>query len=244
MFAKICGITRLPDALHAVANGATALGFVFWPRSPRWVTADQARTIIVGLPPGVMTVGLFVDETPDAIRGTVERAGLTAVQLNDRLPPSTACALAPSVFKVVTLGTAAQAAEDWPESVTLLLDAHDPVKRGGTGKTVNWQRAAAIAAQRRLVLAGGLTPANVAEAIEIVRPFGVDVASGVESSPGVKDLDKVTKFLSNARAAFTTAGLVGEPRPTRPIRATLVGRGSQSSPGEAERGRGHDRGDN
>jgi phosphoribosylanthranilate isomerase len=202
MFAKICGITRLADALHAAANGATALGFVFWPRSPRWVTANQARSIIAGLPPGVMTVGLFVDETPDAIRRTVETAGLTAVQLNDELPPSAAGALAPSVFKVVTLGTAARAAADWPETVTLLLDAHDPVKRGGTGRTVDWQQASAIAAHRRLVLAGGLTPENVAEAIEIVRPFGVDVASGVESSPGVKDLDKVTQFLSNARAAF------------------------------------------
>jgi phosphoribosylanthranilate isomerase len=178
------------------------LGFVLWRRSPRYVTPEQVREIVDGLPAGTQTIGVFVDEPVDGVRRAAEIAGLSAVQLNDAASPADVERIGVPVFKVVTLGDAKRAIEAWPEEVTLLLDAHDPVRRGGTGTTVDWNAAEAIARRRRLVLAGGLTPANVEEAIARVLPFGVDVASGVESSPGVKDADKVARFLANARRAF------------------------------------------
>ena len=199
---KVCGITRLQDAQHAVAHGATAVGFVLWPRSPRYVTAEQVRSIVACLPAGISTVGLFVDEPEDAIRRAIDTSGITTVQLNDDLPASAAARLDRPVFKTVTLATAASVAAEWPDDVTLLLDAHDPIRRGGTGMTVDWDRAAELAARRRIVLAGGLHSSNVADAILRVKPYGVDVASGVEVSPGVKDPEKVSAFLANARAAF------------------------------------------
>jgi phosphoribosylanthranilate isomerase len=202
MFAKICGITRVEDARHAVEHGATALGFVFWPRSSRAVTMDQARAIVDTLPPAIAAVGVFVNASVEDIRRTASGARLSAVQLHGDESPEMASELAAPVFRSVTLADAEAVMRDWPESATLLLDAADPVRRGGTGVTVDWTKAGAIARSRRTVLAGGLTPANVAEAIALVRPFGVDVSSGVESTPGVKDPDKVAAFLANARAAF------------------------------------------
>jgi phosphoribosylanthranilate isomerase len=200
MFAKICGITRIEDARHAVDHGATALGFVFWPQSARVVRAEQARAIIATLPPSIAAVGVFVNESLDGIRRTAAAAGLTAVQLHGDEPPSLARALEWPVIRSVTLSDAEQLLREWPDSTTLLLDAADPVRRGGTGITVDWTAAAAIARSRRTVLAGGLTPENVAGAIAIARPFGVDVSSGVESSPGIKDPDKVAAFLAAVKS--------------------------------------------
>ena len=202
MFLKVCGITRLTDALHAAQQGATALGFVFWPRSPRFVTPEQAAEIIGELPGSVTTVGVFVNESIDGIRRVVARAGLTAVQLHGDEPPAYADAIPCSLLRSVTLDEAAQACEDWPPGTTLLLDAADRERRGGTGQRVDWTRAAALARDHRVVLAGGLTPDNVADAIAHVRPYGVDVSSGVEQSPGVKDLHKMTEFLMSAKSAF------------------------------------------
>jgi phosphoribosylanthranilate isomerase len=153
-----------------------------------------------------MTVGVFVDETADQINRIVAASGISTVQLNDESDPAAMVALDRPVLKVVTLANVERLAPRWPADVTLLLDAHDPVRRGGTGMTVDWVRAAAIARSRRLILAGGLGPANVAEAIERVRPYGVDVSSGVESRPGVKDPWKVADFVSQARAAFEGEG--------------------------------------
>ena len=202
IFIKVCGITRLTDALHAVQHGATALGFVFWPHSPRYVALDRAREIIAELPSGTTTVGVFVNEPVDAIRAVVARTGINAVQLHGDEPPAYAAALGWPVFRALTVADAAAAHDAWPEETAFLLDTIDPVRRGGTGETVDWSRAAAIARTRRVVLAGGLTPLNVADAIGAVRPFGVDVSSGVEKSPGVKNCDKVARFLENARHAF------------------------------------------
>ena len=198
MFVKICGTTNLKDAHHAVASGASALGFVLWPRSPRYITPEQVRTILDLLPPEVQAIGVFVDEPPDAVRRAVEIAGLSAVQLNDESAPLAAGRIGVPVLKVVTLANAEAVMTEWPDDVTLLLDAHDPVRRGGTGTTVDWDAAALIARRRRLVLAGGLTPANVAEAIARVEPYGVDVCSGVEASPGTKDPAKVKEFVQRA----------------------------------------------
>jgi phosphoribosylanthranilate isomerase len=202
MFVKVCGITRVIDALHAVEQGATAIGFVLWPQSPRAVSVERAAEIIKTLPSHVMTVGVFVDEPIDRIRAVAERTRLTAVQLHGEEPPAYADALDWPVIRAVSIDQIDEASEAWPEETTLLLDNIDPVRRGGTGAVVDWTQAAGIAQKRRVVLAGGLTPDNVASAIRAVRPFGVDVSSGIESAPGVKDFDKVTQFIANARLAF------------------------------------------
>jgi phosphoribosylanthranilate isomerase len=202
VFLKVCGITRLTDARHAVSEGATALGFVFWPHSPRYVAPERAAEIIGECPPMVTAVGVFVNEMVESVRRIAAQARVTAVQLHGDEPPEYADALAWPIFRAVTLETAPAACTAWPPETTLLLDAADPERRGGTGLTVDWPRAAALARQRRIVLAGGLTPANVGAAIAAVQPYGVDVSSGVEESPGVKDLTKVAQFLAGAREAF------------------------------------------
>jgi phosphoribosylanthranilate isomerase len=206
MFIKVCGITRAEDARHAAEHGATALGFVFWPRSPRNVDAEQAAAIIAGLPADVTPVGVFVDEPIESIRAIVGQTGIRAVQLHGDEPPAYAGELDCPVFRAVRVDDGDAACAAWPAETTFLVDTVDPVRRGGTGVTVDWNRAAALARERKIVLAGGLTPANVADAITAVRPFGVDVSSGVEASPGVKDHDKVARFLANARSAFSGAG--------------------------------------
>ena len=202
MFVKICGITRMTDALHAVQEGATALGFVFWPRSPRHVTPERAREIVAAIPSSVTTVGVFVNQSIDEIRNIVGATGISAVQLHGDEPPAYADTLPWALFRSMTIDSADDVCRAWPAETTLLLDAGDAVRRGGTGTTVDWALAAALAQRRRVVLAGGLTARNVADAIATVRPFGVDVSSGVEGSPGVKDFTKVTQFLANARSAF------------------------------------------
>ena len=200
-FVKVCGITRVEDAVAALAAGATTLGFVFWPESPRAVTPDQAAAIIAALPYGTGAVGVFVNQPADQINGTVRRAGLTGIQLHGDETPAILSSLRRPVLKAVSLAAVDAAVTDWPESVLLLVDAHDPERRGGTGNRVDWEVAAAVAKRRRLVLAGGLRPENVREAIATVRPFGVDVSSGVEDAPGVKSVTKLTSFCEAVRAA-------------------------------------------
>lgn len=202
MIAKICGITRLTDALHAVRHGATALGFVFWPRSPRYVTPGRAAGIIRELPGTVTPVGVFVNQPVDEIARVAAAAGITTIQLHGDEPPAYAAALGWPVWRAVSLQDVNGALSDWPAETTILVDAHDAARRGGTGRPIDWDKAAMIATRRRIVLAGGLTPENVQQAIAAVRPFGVDVSSGVEEAPGVKDFDKVARFLERARAAF------------------------------------------
>lgn len=195
----MCGMTRAEDAQAAVRFGVTALGFVFWPESPRHVTAAQAGAIIRDLPTGVATVGVFVNQPADEIRRVVAEAGLTSVQLHGDEPVSLASRVGRPVMKATSLARVEAVMAEWPEDVVLLLDAHDPVRRGGTGQTIDWQAAAVIAARRRVVLAGGLTPESVCAAIVAVRPYGVDVSSGVESAPGVKDMAKMQAFLEQVR---------------------------------------------
>jgi len=188
MFVKICGITRLEDALGAADAGAGAIGFVFWPNSPRFIDPYRARAIVRRLPPFVTPVGLFVDQPPEFIAGVSSLVRLGAVQLHGDETPAFASAIGLPVIKALPV----EGARDWPVGATLLLDAHDPARRGGTGRTIDWHAAAAVAAERRVLLAGGLTPENVADAIARVRPFGIDVSSGVERAPGVKDRHRIT----------------------------------------------------
>ena len=202
MVLKICGITRLVDALQAAEQGATALGFVFWEKSPRYITPERAAEIIAKLPSAVTTVGVFVNEDIDRVQAIATTAGVTVVQLHGDETPEYGAWLDRPIFRSMTLVDADAVIEGWPIGTPLLLDAADRERRGGTGVTVDWPRAAILARRRRVILAGGLTPDNVGEAIETVNPFGVDVSSGVEAAPGVKDVGKVTRFLENARAAF------------------------------------------
>ncbi len=199
---KICGITRLVDALHAVQQGATAVGFVFWTESPRAIAPADAKGIIAALPPKVTPVGVFVNESPKTLREVLTLTGVKAVQLHGDETLADYEFIECPLLKSATLDGLAQTARAWPAETMLLLDAADRVKRGGTGVVVDWGKAATAARSHKVVLAGGLTPLNVEEAIRTVRPIGVDVASGVESSPGVKDFAKVSAFLTNARRAF------------------------------------------
>lgn len=196
---KICGITRLEDAEAAVAFGANALGFVFWPQSPRHASLEAVRRIGTFLPPFVTKVGVFV--SPSASDVTQAAAiGIQLAQIHGDLPAWPGGRPPLPVIRVVHLGA------EGPESIephvpdaTILLDAHDQDRHGGTGKIVDWNRAALIARLRRVVLAGGLTPANVTHAIETVRPYAVDVASGVEASFGVKDHELMRRFIAAAK---------------------------------------------
>jgi phosphoribosylanthranilate isomerase len=199
---KVCGITRLVDALHAVQQGATALGFVFWANSPRAIAPAEAKSIIAALPPKVMPVGVFVNEVPEKLRDVLKLTGVKAVQLHGDEKLADYEFIECPLLKSTTLDHLTETARAWPAETTLLLDAADSVQRGGTGVAVDWNRAAVAARNHKVVLAGGLTPSNVEEAIRTVRPVGVDVASGVEASPGVKDFAKVSAFLTNARRAF------------------------------------------
>ena len=200
---KICGITNSEDARHASACGADALGFVFYPGSPRFVDPDHVRRIIAELPPMVTTVGLFVNQSPARIREMVEFCGLNTVQLHGEEEPDQ-CFYPPCrVIKALRLkdGMHDKVFSAYKVSA-LLLDAYVPDKFGGTGQCCDWNRAAAIASRHRVILAGGLNPENVSDAVRQVRPYGVDVSSGVEKSPGQKDPEKVATFIRMARESF------------------------------------------
>jgi phosphoribosylanthranilate isomerase len=189
MLVKICGITSMQDAEAAVEAGAASLGFVFWPKSPRFIDPHRARAIVSNLPPFVVPVGVFVNQPAAHVRGVAALVRLGAVQLHGEEDLLYVASMDYPVIKAVSVenGDETDRIDIWPRRTTLLLDVHDPVTRGGTGRTIDWSAAASIAARRRTLLAGGLTPDNVAQAVARVRPHGIDVSSGVERSPGVKD---------------------------------------------------------
>ena len=205
---KVCGVTRPGDAARAVELGAAAIGMIFWPGSPRAIDVATARAIAREVPPLIATVGVFVDEDPAAIARVADAVPLAVVQLHGDEPPDVLAQLARPVIKAMAPsapGAEARAAR-WPAWVTLLLDAHDPGRRGGTGQTADWTIAAAWAHRRRVVLSGGLHAGNVREAIARVQPWAVDVASGVESAPGVKDAARLSAFFHAVAAAAESAG--------------------------------------
>jgi phosphoribosylanthranilate isomerase len=196
---KICGITRVEDALEAARLGADALGFNFWPRSKRYVAPAEARAIVRRLPPFVTAVGVFVDASREEILRAADASGIRVAQLHGDEPPELCASLPLPVLKALRIADGhALAALAAYEVSGFLLDAPSP-GYGGSGATFDWSLAAEAAAVVPVVLAGGLTPENVAEAVRVVRPWGVDVASGVERSPGVKDLDKVRRFIEAAK---------------------------------------------
>jgi len=198
---KICGITSLEDALSAVAAGADALGFVFHPASPRHISPQQAADIIKQLPPFIQTVGLFVNESRDSVNTTADQCGLDIVQLHGEESPGYCDSVRRRVIKAFRVKDITTLDSLLRYHVSgCLLDAWSPAAHGGTGQTFNWEIAAEAAKRgHRVILAGGLTPDNVAEAVRRVKPYAVDVSSGVECAPGRKDAEKIIKFIIQAR---------------------------------------------
>lgn len=209
MHIKICGLTTLEQALAAIEAGADMLGFNFYPPSPRFITPAACARIMremrkQGYAP--LTVGVFVNTPPAQIRAILDQCQLDLAQLAGDEPPQDLRDLGDAAFKAVRPASqdeAMQALADYGRSIppALLLDARVPGSYGGSGVLANWEIAHHLARQAPILLAGGLTPANVGAAIRAVQPWGVDAASGVESSPGVKDRALMTAFVRAARAA-------------------------------------------
>lgn len=196
---KVCGVTSLEDARVCVEAGVDAIGLNFWPRSVRRCDEQVAREIVAVLKGRALFVGVFVDQGADEVERIRAGVGLDCVQLHGDEPAEVLQRFLPHAYKAVRVrGDVLAAVRSYPGEF-VLLDAYVPGMPGGTGATFDWQLARAVAAERKLTLAGGLTPANVREAVETVRPYCVDVASGVESAPGVKDGALVRAFVANAR---------------------------------------------
>jgi len=206
MNVKICGITRAEDAVLATELGATAIGMVFWPSSPRYIDPEHARTIVEALPQHVTVVGVFVNQTMEAL-GIARRIGLDAVQLHGNEPVDDYFDLPVPVIKAVPVRDTRSVTEASaiPKHVAVLLDAYDPVRRGGTGTVADWSIAAAISRRRPVLLSGGLNPGNIADAIAAVRPNAVDVSSGVESEPGRKDPAKLQALFAALSGVHETS---------------------------------------
>jgi phosphoribosylanthranilate isomerase len=201
---KICGITNLDDATAAVAAGADALGFVFHRNSPRCVTPAVARHIIAALPPLIVPVGVFVNEEVKVVRDLMDECGLGLAQLHGEETAAYCQELARPVLKAIRIKdrTSLLAIAEYRGRAGVrgfLLDAFSNESYGGTGRTADWGLAAEAALTAPVFLAGGLTPENVDQAIRSVEPYGVDVSSGVEASPGKKDHRKVQAFIKAAR---------------------------------------------
>ncbi len=199
---KICGITRLADAVAAAEAGADAVGFVFHSASPRYIKPENAGVIARALPPFLTTVRVFVDSPPDQVKQTLAAAGLDVAQLHGSESVEY-CAMFPRVIKAMRVKgpEVVDMLKEYTSVSAFLLDAFHPDALGGTGESFDWKIAAKAAQTHRIILAGGLTPDNIAEAVGQVRPYAVDVASGVEKTPGIKDLDKVREFIRRAKVA-------------------------------------------
>jgi len=221
---KICGITNLEDARCAAEAGADFLGFIFYPKSPRYIAPEQAGKIAQAIraefaKQAPRFVGVFVDEPVDAARTVIKIAGLDLVQLHGSETPDDVTALSPYAFKALRPQTLAEVQQAYAEFLTagrrpstvyrlpstpdLLVDAYHPQQMGGTGQVADLKIARWLAEHCRLLLAGGLTPDNVADAIIQVHPWGVDVSSGVEATKGKKDHAKIRDFVVQARTAMT-----------------------------------------
>jgi phosphoribosylanthranilate isomerase len=194
---KICGVTTPGDALLCAGAGADLIGLNFYPKSPRYLSRDRAGAIVSALrsaPNPPVLVGVFVNESAQTMKAVLEECRLDLAQLSGDEDQGVVESMGERGFKAI---------RTYPSQIAghpfLLLDAHAAGQYGGTGQTADWAQAAELARRCRLLLAGGLTPDNVAAAVARVRPWGVDVASGVESAPGVKDRSKVVQFIQQAK---------------------------------------------
>lgn len=200
MFVKICGITNIEDALAAAHSGADALGFNFYQKSLRYVDPQRAGNIIRELPPFVTAVGLFVNEDPGRVEDISGMCGLDILQFHGDETPDYCAGFSRRVIKAFRIRSREDV--DYLRAYRVsacLLDAYSEGAYGGTGRTFNWGLAAEAKGMGRVMLAGGLTPDNVAEAVAAVGPYAVDVASGVESVPGKKDRRMVEEFIRRAK---------------------------------------------
>ena len=198
---KICGITRLEDALLAVEQGADAIGLVFYPPSPRYITPQRARQIVMALPPFVTTVGLFVDAERETVARTVDETGIGLIQFHGRESTEDCAIHGRPWIKAIRMKDGVdlmQLSAEYQGAAALLLDAYRPGVPGGTGDTFDWARIPRQLAGR-IILAGGLNPQNVSEAVRSVRPYAVDVSGGVEADKGIKDATKVAEFIRGVR---------------------------------------------
>jgi phosphoribosylanthranilate isomerase len=195
---KVCGIQRAEDAALAAELGAWAIGFIFWPGSPRFIDPARAQAVAAAMPPELVRVGVFVDQAPEYVKEVAERVSLGAIQLHGSEAVDAYATPGLQLIKAIPVTDPFDASvmDALPDEVTVLLDAHDPVRRGGTGRTIDWGIAACMAARRPTILSGGLNAENVREAAERVRPLALDVSSGVESAPGVKDAAKLRAFFA------------------------------------------------
>ena len=201
---KICGLTNLDDALAAAEAGADAVGFVLYRKSPRSVDPSTVRMIVRALPPFILPVGVFVNESADTVRNTMDTCGLALAQLHGDESSAYCELLGRPVLKALRVKDriSALAVAEYQGRAGVrgfVVDACSDQAYGGTGSLADWNLAAEIAKTCRILLAGGLTPENVADAIKAVRPYGVDVSSGVESSPGKKDHGRLRAFVQAAR---------------------------------------------
>jgi phosphoribosylanthranilate isomerase len=207
---KICGITRPEDGIAAARAGADAVGLVFYPKSPRAVTIEQAAAICAALPPFVTTVALFVDAEHFAIEDVLRGVPIDLLQFHGSETPAQCEAFATPYIKAIRMSEEAdlvEVARQYGSARGLLVDAWSPTEAGGTGETFDWARVSPAMRgelETPIILAGGLHPGNVAESIAVVKPYAVDVSSGVEASKGIKDADKITAFIQAVRQAGNT----------------------------------------
>ncbi len=200
---KICGITNPKDARLAVEAGADALGFIFVEGTPRYITPAAAAAIIRQLPPFITPVGVFWDHPPGHVKAVAEAAGLLALQFHGTEPPEALVDYRLPVIKTIKVGSAADLAQlDAYQVTAFLLDSPARWSEGEAREPIQWELARKAGKKGRVILSAGLTPDNVAAAIRIARPYGVDVNSGVEGRPGKKDPDKVRRFIAQAKGAL------------------------------------------
>jgi len=205
---KICGITRVQDAHSAVDSGADAIGLVFYPDSPRYVTLDRARQIAAEVGPFVSVVGLFVNAAPASIREVLEKVALGLLQFHGQESNAECNCFGVPFIKSVAMkpGLDLRGQVDaYPDAAGLLLDAWQPQTHGGGGESFNWDQVPEHLPVP-VILAGGLAPDNVASAIRRIRPYAVDVSSGVESSKGIKSADKISAFMKGVISCGTETG--------------------------------------
>ncbi|PCI76220.1 MAG: phosphoribosylanthranilate isomerase [SAR86 cluster bacterium] len=203
---KICGITRAQDAIAAAELGADAIGVNFYPKSPRAISVADLPNLVKGLPERVAVVALFVNPTSELVREVMGTGAVDLLQFHGEESAEFCEQFEMPYMKVVAVKADSDLKSElakYESAQYILLDSFDPILLGGTGKTFDWSKVKELTEQQqgRLILAGGLAPANVREAIEIVQPFGVDVSSGVEASKGIKDSNKMKLFIEGVRAS-------------------------------------------